>query len=321
LSNEQQSAIVQSPCVIFFGMRGTFSLLPLVALLEAGIDVRAVVVPADASTPAERLPAVRQGPGIQARMRLPVVRPYLERTIASIAWEHGIPVVEVGRLSDTRTIATLAAYRPDVIAVACFNQKLPPAILALPPLGCLNVHPSLLPANRGPEPLFWTFRRGEAMTGVTVHLMDEELDAGDIIFQESLAVPDGITGDELERRAAALGGELLVRAIRALADGTATRTPQQAERASMYPYPAPEDFVVTPDRSARWAFNFLRGAAHWRGPLAIQVGEQRFPVAAALDYAPDATLPAPFIQSGDELWVQCTPGVVHVRVAGPAVFR
>jgi methionyl-tRNA formyltransferase len=304
----------QRPRVVFFGMRGTFSLAPLAALLAAGQDVRTVVIPADASTPPGALPALRPTP-VAPVARLPVLAPYLARTIVHIAWEHAIPVLEIGRVGDPPTLDALAEYRPDVIAVACFNQKLPPAILALPPLGCLNVHPSLLPANRGPEPLFWTFRRGDALTGVTVHLMDEGLDSGDIIMQESLAVPDGITGEDLERRAAILGGELLARAIPALATGAATRTPQRPELASVYPYPSAADFVVTPERPARWAFNFLRGAAYWGGPLAIHVSKERFPVTMALDYAPDALLPAPYRQDGSDLWVQCQPGVLHVRLA------
>jgi len=300
--------------IIFLGMLGAFSQAPLVALLEAGMDVRAVVVPADPATPPPALPVVRPAPPPVARSRLPVLRPAVARTIVHIAWERALPVVEVGRLDDPRMVSLLASYAPDVIAVACFDRKVPRAVLDLPPLGCLNVHPSLLPANRGPAPLFWTFRHGDAETGVTIHLMSEELDAGDILVQERLAVPDGITGDELERRTATLGGGLLVWAIRALAAGTATPRPQQPELASAYPYPSATDFVVTPEHSARRAFNFLRGAAHWGGPLTIQIGATRFPVTEALDYRTSATLPAPYVRRDDELWVQCTPGVVHVRI-------
>ena len=77
----------------------------------------------------------------------------------------------------------------DAITVACFSRKLPASVLRLPRLGCLNVHPSLLPAHRGPDPLFWIYHDGDETGGVTIHLMDEGFDTGPIVLRETVPCP------------------------------------------------------------------------------------------------------------------------------------
>jgi methionyl-tRNA formyltransferase len=245
----------------------------------------------------------------------------MNRTIAQIAWERSIPVVEVGALVSARTLEALAAFQPDVICVACFPQRLPRALLTLPPLGCLNLHPSLLPAYRGPSPGFWVLRNGEPYTGVTIHLMDEHLDTGDILLQQAFEIPEGISSAALEQECATLGAPLMARAVRALASGTAARTPQPTEGSSYYSWPKDEDFSVPVARPARWAFNFIRGVADWAGPLELRINHERFPVRQALDYQPDARLGQPYRRAGDELWAQCEPGVLHVLLSQPAFGR
>ncbi|HEU5370609.1 MAG TPA: formyltransferase family protein [Ktedonobacterales bacterium] len=239
----------------------------------------------------------------------------MNRTIARVAWEQSIPVVEVGALSDAETLARLAALQPEVICVACWPQRLPRALLDLPPLGCLNLHPSLLPAYRGPSPGFWVLRNGERSTGATIHLMDAHLDTGDILLQEAFEIPEGITSAALEQRCAEVGAPLLARAARELAAGTATRRPQPAEGSSYYSWPRDEDFSVPVTRPARWAYNFIRGVADWNGPLELHIDAERFPVRQALNYQPDARLGQPYRRQGDELWAQCAPGVLHVLVS------
>jgi methionyl-tRNA formyltransferase len=228
------------PICFYFGTTGEFSIPPLEALLADGLTVCGVVMPA-AGGLASAAPIIRRRPASVARSHIPMLTPFMNRTIAQIAWERDIPVIEVGRLSSPETLETLAALRPDAICVACFPQRLPRAVLAMPPLGCLNVHPSLLPAYRGPSPGYWVLRNGERQTGVTIHLMDERLDTGDILAQRAFAVPPGITPDALEQQCAVLGGPLLAQAVRALAAGTAVRTPQDPARASYYSWPAEDD--------------------------------------------------------------------------------
>ena len=213
---------------------------PLEALLADGLPVCGVVMPA-AGGLASAAPVIRKRPISVARSHIPLLTPYMNRTIAQIAWERDIPVIEVGRLSSPETLEALAGFRPDVICVACFPQRLPRALLEVSPLGCLNVHPSLLPAYRGPSPGYWVLRSGERQTGVTIHLMDERLDTGDILMQQAFEIAPGITPDALEQQCAILGGPLLARAVRALAAGTAVRTPQDPSRASYYSWPDEAD--------------------------------------------------------------------------------
>ena len=304
------------PRVVFLGMRGEFSRLPLTALLDAGVDVRAVLVPGEgddtAPTDAPALQRLIYQP--PPRSTLPLLTRTHEPSIITLAWEHGIPVLAPRRGRNAAVAPALAAYQADGLCVACWPRRLPASLLALPRLGCLNLHPSLLPAHRGPAPLFWTLRHGDAQAGVTVHLMDATLDGGDILTQADIALADGMTGAELERRCAEVGGHLMAETLAALAAGTAQRMPQPAGAGSYEPWPKFKDLVVRGNRSARWAFNFIRGAAHWAGPMLIAVAGNRFGVRAALDYTSDGRVPGGWRLEGDELWLGCAPGVLHVTV-------
>jgi methionyl-tRNA formyltransferase len=245
-----------APRVVYLGALGPFSYAPLAALLAAGVPVCAVVVARahrQTALPGAPLPG---GTGITHEgvrrlvpaPRMPTALPLLDagtsRTIVDLAWEHDIPVLEVGGPTDPACRAALAAAAPDVICVACFPQILPPALLALPRFGCLNLHPSMLPAHRGPAPLFWAFRAGETRTGVTVHIMDERIDAGDLLFRKSLEIPEGIDGRSLEEACAAQGAELMVEAVGSLTVVEMIRRPQNEAEASYESWPTLADLEV-----------------------------------------------------------------------------
>lgn len=304
----------RAPAVVFFGMWGVLSLLPLRRLLDAGVVVRAVVVP-----DAARAGGVREVRPPAARGRLP--RAPLGRTVVDLAWEREIPVLEVGALSGA-AVDAVRRFAPDLVVVSCFPLRFPDALLGLPPLGCLNLHPSLLPRNRGPAPLFWAFREeapeGELQGGATVHLMAGELDAGPIVAREGFAVADGTTGGDLELRAAALGAELMARAVRGLADGTLTPRAQDEAAATAYPWPRAGDFVIPTDRSARWAYNFIRGTAGWGHPHVVVADGRPYRVRAARAYEPTEDPGAPVVDAGDVggarlLRVRCSPGVLTIE--------
>jgi methionyl-tRNA formyltransferase len=297
-----------SPVVILFlGMFGELSLRPLAALLEAGATVRAVLVPASgatASAPQRLTPPEPRHDG------LPVVSGYPIRNIVTLAWEHDIPVYEAGSLSHPN----LLAFQPDVIAVSCFPRLLPPSLLALPTLGALNLHPSLLPKYRGPEPLFWQFQQGETRTGVTLHFMNERPDAGDILLQTQVPFADGITGAEAERLCALAGSRLLVEGVKLLSGGNLSRQKQNEVEATYFPHPTRADFVIPTNWPARQAFNFMRGASGWPWPFEIQAGDRAFHVREAIDFLPDAILGRQHRFEGDGLLhLQFSPGVLRVR--------
>lgn len=306
---------------VYLGMTGAFSRPPLMALLDAGIAVRAVALPprvgVATSASGQEAPYIvlPVSPASAASRRaLPLLATGRDEHILQIAAARGIPALELRRLADPRTVAALAAFAPDVICVACFSRRIPAAILRLPRLGCLNVHPSLLPANRGPDPLFWTFRNGESETGVTIHLMDEGLDSGPIVLQRALPVPEGMTEAALEQSCALLGGALLVEAVRGLAEGRLAPQPQDERLATAYPWPAESDYTVTPDRSAQWAYRFTSGIAGRARPLRIVTSGATFQLLAPIGYNASATLDTPYQLTDGELALQCAPGVFYARV-------
>jgi len=241
------------------------------------------------------------------------VLPLLDASVVELAWENNIPVWEVQHLSDALTISTLAAYEPDAICIACFSQRIPPTILELPRFGCLNVHPSLLPANRGPVPLFWTFREGAEQTGVSIHLVDEGMDSGDILAQEAIPVLDGISYAHLEMHCAVHGGELLAQTVWNLYRGLARRVVQEKSKSSYHTFPSTDDFVIhAGEWSARHVYNFICGIVEWGGPVKINSGSEFFEVRAAISYSHWNTENVPE-EIGQALLVQCKEGWVRVK--------
>jgi methionyl-tRNA formyltransferase len=206
-------------------------------------------------------------------------------------------------MSDAQTRALYSSYAPDAICVACFSLYIPRAILAIPRLGCLNVHPSLLPTNRGPDPLFWTFHDGHHETGVTIHLMDEGLDSGPIVAQEKISVPDGIPYAQLEAECAALGGKLLAQSLWQLYHGTAILTLQDESKSSYLPLPAEKDYVViAAEWKARRVYNFICGVASSGMPVTLITGDESIQVTNAVSYSPEDV----YVTAGEEIIrVQC----------------
>lgn len=298
--------------VVYFGMLGQFSIPPLLVLLEAGYDICGVVVPSSRPqlvTPTSDLAELKP-PSLPTL--LPIVNPYVNETIVQIAWQRGIPVFEVHKLGGSATLAALRALKPDIGCVACFARRLPVPLLELPRLGFFNVHPSLLPAYRGPAPLFWTFR-DDAKQGVSIHVMDKDLDTGDVVAQTDVTLPDGITGEQADRLLATRGGQLLAGVLDAIPAGTLTRVPQTSAGPHA-PWPAADDFAISPEWSARRIFNFMRATAEWAQPYPLEIDGQHFLLAAALHYAPAEILGPPYRQMGQTIKIQCQPGVVDATL-------
>lgn len=310
--NRQDDAHSSAPSapvrVVFCGMTGMFSLTVLEELLRAGVEVVAVALPAlrgRVGQPPLLLPRRPAARGIVLAGGAP-------RTILNLAAERDIPVLELGGpdIPDT-----LVGLHFDAITVACFSRRLPASLLRLPRLGCLNVHPSLLPARRGPDPLFWIFHDGDETSGVTTHLMDEGFDTGPIVLRETVPLTDGMSAAMLEHACATRGGSLLARALAALDVGTIQPQPQDAAHASYQSWPTEDDYTITPAWSARRAYRFIQGIGG-RGESIRFAAEDgaSFNIRAALGYDAEATLDAPWRLDGDTLVVRCSPGVLRCRV-------
>lgn len=234
----------------------------------------------------------------------------------------GLPVEAVSSRATFVSAAfrdRIAALAPDIIVVACFPWRVPPAIRAIPPLGCLNVHPSLLPDGRGPEPVFWAFRRGLPASGVTIHRMDDGLDTGPILAQEVVDIGPGATIPSLEAELAATGGRILHGVVRDLAHGIVSEREQPSGAWPAAPVPADRDLIATTEWSAQRLARFIRATAPVYGPIPLLVmatGQVLPRPVAAEDVlaADDQAIQAdPLAWENDIVCVRCAPGVVAIR--------
>jgi methionyl-tRNA formyltransferase len=302
--------------IIFFGTTGAFSAGTLKALL-AQIIPAAIVLPALSphAKGLRRLPAPAAAP-LSGR-RLPAYQRVLP-TIVTQAHEMGIPVYELG--NDADAVEGVRALMPQVCTVACWPKKVTPALLAVPRLGWLNVHPALLPRHRGPDPLFWTFHAGETETGVTVHRLAEALDTGDILAQQRVTIAPGEAEAALEQRLATAGGALLAEVTRALANGTAVPTPQDESQASWEGWPTAEDYAVGTDWSGRRAYVFAAGVRERAEPVTIAINGKVYRIAHVVGYEETAAYASgePRVVGASNLFFSRPDGVMSARVVPEA---
>jgi methionyl-tRNA formyltransferase len=148
------------------------------------------------------------------------------------ALELGLPVRQPETLRDPGAPAELAAYAPDVMVVVAYGLLLPPAILGLPRLGCLNIHASLLPCWRGAAPIARAIMAGDAKTGVCIMRMDAGLDTGPVMLSREVTIGARETAGELQARLAGEGAPAIVEALDALAAGRASFAPQDESQAT-----------------------------------------------------------------------------------------
>jgi len=193
--------------------------------------------------------------------------------VKTVAQAAGVPVLQPERMKDPALHQALRDLSPEVIVVAAFGRILPPPVLEIPPHGCLNVHASLLPKYRGAAPVNWAIIRGETVTGITIMRMDEGLDTGDILLQESLPIGPEETAGELSERLAHLGAALLLEALVKLEAGALTPTPQSHSEATYAPLLAKEDTWLDWRLPAPELVRWVRGLAPRPGAHAWLQGE------------------------------------------------
>ena len=233
----------------------------------------------------------------------------------SLAMQEGISTYECRDIGHPEVVNWLSEMSLDIICVACWNRIIPPRVLGIPRQGFLNVHPSLLPAFRGPFPLFWQFRAGEVSTGVTVHWMDAGLDTGDIAGQRKVQFADGIGGAEAEAKCASAGGDLLAEVLAKAAQGQAARRPQPGG-GSYFPAPSAEDFVLDVKWHPRQAFNFMRGTAEWGVPFRLETDGTVLWLDDALEWREEVPLGRP---GGGRVWARFRGGALLATVCADGV--
>src|SRR5436309_10292565 len=194
--------------------------------------------------------------------------------VQMLAAQHGLPVRCPASLRDTTAQAEFAAFRADAAVVAAYGLILPPAVLAAPRYGCLNVHASLLPRWRGAAPIQRAILAGDRESGITIMQMDEGLDTGPILLNESLAIAESDTGGSLHDRLANLGARLIVTALARLAAGELTPLPQSSSGATYAAKLTREEERLDWRRAARDLARQVRALAPSPGAWCELAGER-----------------------------------------------
>ena len=164
-----------------------------------------------------------------------------EPPVVIAARELGIPFEQVERVKAPEFLAGVAALRPEIAVVVAFGQIFPRTLLEIPRRGCVNLHASLLPRWRGASPIQAAIRAGDAESGVTTMLMEAGLDSGPMLFARSTSIGSAETAEDLSRRLAVLGADLMVETLRALSRDTVTARPQDSAAATYAPRVAKEE--------------------------------------------------------------------------------
>ena len=184
--------------------------------------------------------------------------------VKAAAEELGLTVRQPATLRDAGELDALRALEPELMVVAAYGKILSPELLAIPPMGAINVHSSLLPRYRGAAPINWAILNGDKETGVTIQHMAQELDAGDIITVRRTEIGPEEDAQELYGRLAELGAEALSEAVFALERGTASRTPQPKEGEGGYAAMLTKEMSpIDWTRSAQAIHDQIRGLIPW----------------------------------------------------------
>lgn len=232
--------------IVFMGTPD-FAVESLRAILDAGHNVKGVFTKVD-----------------MPRGRKMVMTP---PEVKVFALEQGLTVYQPSTLKDKEVIATIKSLNPDVIVVVAYGKLLPKEVLEIPPLGCINLHGSLLPKYRGAAPIQWTVLNGDKVGGVTTMYMGEGLDTGDMIDKYETEVGENETAGELFDRLAVSGAKLLLDTLNKLKSGTAQRTPQNEEQATYASMLDKSMCVIDWTKTAQEVHNLVRGLNPW--PVAI----------------------------------------------------
>ena len=183
--------------------------------------------------------------------------------VKKVALAHGLPVVQPESPKNADFLGQLARIQPDAIITAAYGRILPPALLALPPLGCLNIHASLLPAHRGAAPIQWSIIKGDQEVGVSVMRMDAGLDTGAILLQKAICPAADESAATLFVKLAKLGAAALLETLALLKTGRLEGKKQDDRLASWAPLLKKEDGLIDWARPARELHRLVRGLDPW----------------------------------------------------------
>jgi len=194
--------------------------------------------------------------------------------VKALALERGIPVYQPESMRDGTALAILKELQPDLIAVVAYGRILPREMLDLPPLGCVNVHGSLLPKYRGSAPIQRAVLNGDTVTGVTTMYLAPEMDAGDMLLFDKTGIGEFETSGELSDRLSEMGAWLLLRTLDSIAAGTAVAVRQDESQATYAPRLTKDMSPIDWNRSPRAVVKQICGLQPWPVATATVQGRE-----------------------------------------------
>lgn len=286
---------------IFMGT-APFACPTLSALVAASHEVVAVVTQPDRPRGRGRRPAAS--------------------AVKTLALEHHLNLLQPASLRSQTVTEELAAYHPEVIVVVAYGNILPPAVLALPPHGCINLHGSLLPKYRGPAPINWTLINGETETGYTIIQMDEHVDTGPILWMEACDIEPNDDAVTLGNRLALLGAHGMTLALSELEKGNIAPRQQPLEGASYAPKLSRQLSRIDWRQDAAVLHNLIRGVVPWPGATASYRDMTIKLWCTEVDHHPTADTPGTVVAISDEgILVACGKHRLSLQELQPANRR
>ncbi len=232
-----------------------------------------------------------------------------------LAEQHQMKVLQPEKVKTPEFVEILKELAPDVIVVVAFGQLLSQAILDIPPMGCINVHGSLLPKYRGAGPIQWSIINGDKTTGVTTMYMDKGMDTGDMILKHEFEILDTDTYESLGIRMADIGAQALLDTLQLIEESKAPRTPQDGALATHAPMLDKNIGKIDWSKSAREIFNLIRGTYPWPGTYSFYQGKKFkiFNVEMFNEEAVNAEWGKVTEMGKDYMMVSCSRGFIKIK--------
>lgn len=220
------------------------------------------------------------------------------------AVKNGIDVFQPEKIKDGDSVEKIRSLKPDLIVVVAYGKILPKEILEAAPMGCVNIHGSLLPKLRGAAPIQWSVINGDEYSGVTSMMMNEGLDTGDMLVKKQVKIDFNETSGELYNRLSFVGAEVLEETLKKLEDGNLVRVCQNESESSYAPLLNKEISNINWNESALTVYNKIRGLNPW--PIAVTyINGVKFKIFKAEYVENVAGKPGEIIENNKKLVIAC----------------
>lgn len=191
----------------------------------------------------------------------PIYDNYLYKRLEQLTDKYQIPLFRVSDINEKSFVVNVKNFRPDLIVTAHFEKLLKYDLIQTPSLGCINLHPSLLPKYRGMAPQHWPIINGDRETGVTVHFIEEGIDTGDIILQKKITIAEDVYVSDLQQMMLPIYKTIVVDAINALQNSDCLFIKQEIQLGTYFKKLKVEDTIISHDFSKKEAYNLIRAVS------------------------------------------------------------